>query len=101
MPADLFTMVDLDRLYPTFLEALLNCITECRMLGVDYKVYSGHRSFDEQAKLYTAYLKGGNRAAPPGLSSHNYGLAVDCARRMPDKKLSWDAKDYRVLLATL
>lgn len=94
-------MLDLDRLYPPFLESLLDCLTECRMLGVDYKVYSGHRPFDEQAKLYEAHLKGGPRAAPPGLSAHNYGLAVDCAKRLPNKKLSWEPKDYDTLLAVL
>lgn len=101
MPADLLTMVNLDLLYPPFLEALLNCLVECRMLGVDYKVYSGHRPTDEQAKLYELHLKGGPRAAPPGLSTHNYGLAVDCAKRLHNGKLSWDGKDYDTLLAVL
>jgi peptidoglycan L-alanyl-D-glutamate endopeptidase CwlK len=101
MPADLLTMVNLDLLYPPFLEALLNCLTECRMLGVDYKVYSGHRPTDEQAKLYEIHLKGGPKAAPPGLSAHNYGLAVDCAQRLPNKKLTWDIKSYDTLLTVL
>lgn len=37
----------------------------------------GYRTIDEQARLYAAYLAGGPKAAPPGKSAHNFGLAVD------------------------
>lgn len=38
----------------------------------------GHiRSFDLQNVLYQKYLNGGPKAAPPGKSFHNYGLAID------------------------
>lgn len=102
MPKDLWKgSVNLDYLYPPFLEAVLNLQTECRMLGVDYKVYSGFRPHDEQRELYDKYLKGGPLAAPAGLSSHNYGLAVDCARLQANKLLSWTEDDYDVLLRTI
>lgn len=35
------------------------------------------RSLDLQADLHRKYLAGGPRAAPPGRSAHNFGLAVD------------------------
>lgn len=96
MPTQLWhRSVDMDRLYSPFLEAVLALQAECVASGYSYKVYSGHRPFDEQQALYEAHLKGAPRAAPPGLSAHNYGLAVDCARLLPDGKLSWDA--YEVL----
>lgn len=37
----------------------------------------GYRSLALQAELYAKYQAGGPRAAPPGKSAHNYGLAVD------------------------
>lgn len=40
-------------------------------------VTSGARSLQEQTALYKKYLDGGAKAAPPGMSAHNYGLAVD------------------------
>lgn len=42
------------------------------------KVNSGGRTFDEQAKLYADYKAGrGNKAAAPGSSLHESGIAVD------------------------
>ena len=37
----------------------------------------GFRTRDQQAALYAKYLQGGPRAAPPGMSAHESGLAVD------------------------
>lgn len=42
-------------------------------------VLSGLRTMEEQAALHRIALAGGPRAAPPGRSAHNYGLAVDVA----------------------
>ncbi len=39
----------------------------------------GKRSSETQADLYKAYVAGGPRAAPPGFSPHEFGLAVDLA----------------------
>lgn len=98
MPSSLVRMLNLDYLYPSFLERLLNLLAECRGFGYEYKCYSGFRATDEQRKLYEAYLAGGARAAPAGLSAHNYGLAVDCARVVVGGKLSWAKEDYSKLL---
>lgn len=40
-------------------------------------VLSGYRSLEEQQVLWEKYKAGGPRAAPPGKSAHNFGLAVD------------------------
>jgi LysM repeat protein len=43
-------------------------------------VLSGYRSYAQQLYLYNLYLSGqGSRAAPPGTSSHEYGIALDLA----------------------
>lgn len=44
-----------------------------------WTVTSGFRGLEEQAALWEKFKAGGPRAAPPGKSAHNYGLAVDVA----------------------
>lgn len=100
MPQDLLR-INLDLLYPSFLERLLECVADLRGRGYPYRVYSGFRSYSEQAKLYQAFLAGGARAAAPGRSAHNFGLAVDCALQKSEKNLSWAKKDYDALIETL
>lgn len=98
MPKALFSnKVSLDYLYPEFLARLLNLLAEARMMGYEYKVYSGYRSPDEQRVLYKLYQQGGAKAAPAGLSSHNYGLAIDCGRWVAGK-VSWLDADLEPLL---
>lgn len=49
-----------------------------RELGAKIDVISGHRTYEEQAKLYAAYQAGtGNLAAKPGTSNHEHGGAAD------------------------
>lgn len=59
-------------------------------------VLSGYRSNLEQADLYRKHLAGGPRAAPPGRSAHNFGLAVDVVPDVDDAtpglQPSWDVK---------
>lgn len=94
MPKALFhKRVHLDYLNPAFLERLLNLLAEASLLGIQYKIYSGYRSHDEQRVLYKLYMGGGSKAAPPGLSAHNYGLAIDCGRLLADKTVSWKDAD--------
>lgn len=100
MPADLLR-IDLDLLYPPFMERLVECIGDLLDQGYPYRVYSGYRSYDEQTKLYQAFLAGGSRAAAPGRSAHNFGLAVDCALQKAPKVLSWAKEDYSPLIEAL
>jgi LAS superfamily LD-carboxypeptidase LdcB len=54
-----------------------------RLYGIDlYPAgpLSAYRSYAQQLYLYDLYLSGqGNLAAPPGTSSHEYGIALDLA----------------------
>ncbi|MCY1014214.1 M15 family metallopeptidase [Pyxidicoccus sp. MSG2] len=59
-------------------EAFLRMSTEAREDGVSLRVTSGYRSRREQRWLYQRYRKGlGPKAARPGRSNHQRGLAVD------------------------
>lgn len=54
------------------------CIAWLEAGGGRFWIISGVRSYDEQVRLYQAYLAGtGNLAARPGTSKHEKGLAVD------------------------
>lgn len=60
--------------------------------GVTY----GFRSLELQKELYDKYRAGGPRAAPPGRSAHNYGLAVDIVLdgdpAKPGVQMAWNTK---------
>jgi peptidoglycan L-alanyl-D-glutamate endopeptidase CwlK len=47
-------------------------------MGCDYIAISGTRTWEEQAELHRKYKAGGPKAAAPGYSWHNYGVAIDC-----------------------
>jgi D-alanyl-D-alanine carboxypeptidase len=58
--------------------AYLRMSTEARVSGVSLWVHSGYRSRQEQRWLYNRYRKGlGPKAARPGRSNHQRGLAMD------------------------
>lgn len=48
-------------------------------------VLSGYRTHEEQDALWQVYRAGGPRAAPPGNSAHNFGLAVDVVLDSSDR----------------
>lgn len=104
MPTELFRRLDLDRLYLPACEAFLQLADNCRSRGVDYFAISGYRSLTEQAALYfQGRLQPGKIVtyARPGLSWHNYGLAVDFCRDKDVERRglqpSWEKDDYAVL----
>ena len=49
------------------------------LLPEDWYVTFGWRSRDEQSALFEVFRAGGPKAAPPGYSAHEFGLAVDVA----------------------
>lgn len=54
----------------------------------------GFRTTEEQKALHEIYLAGGPKAAAPGESAHEFGLAVDVvARKQYMGKPTWDLKD--------
>lgn len=57
--------------------------------GGKVTVGSGYRSYQQQAKLYADYLAGKPgqaKAAPPGKSNHNHGLAADLKYASPEAR---------------
>lgn len=83
MPADLLVRIDLDYIFPDFLDAVLEMLVECRKEGAEYFAISGYRSPSEQAKLY---FQGRTMPGPivtdarQYYSAHNYGIAIDFCR---------------------
>lgn len=66
-------------LEPNFGKRVSRWLAECNKLNLQILIYSGFRSIAEQEKLYREFKAGkrGGPVAPPGMSYHNFGLAVD------------------------
>jgi hypothetical protein len=85
---------DVDRLEPGFRTDVQLLLSRSVW---EWRVVYAFRSLQLQASLYEAYLAGGDRAAPPGKSPHNKGLAVDLQLWIRDtataaKKMTWNVK---------
>lgn len=94
------------KLHPKLRDKVSSFINELSGIGIKYRVYSGFRSFDEQAALYgkgrtvleltsvgvdSKYAKPTETKvtnAKPGTSYHNYGLAIDGVE-VKDSKALW------------
>lgn len=103
MPSELFLKgVDLDLLYPPFLERLLAAKAAAKARGALYLCTFGFRTVEESDAMFAAWRAGrGGRAAPGGKSQHNFGLAADEAfivQPSPKRVLRWNAADYAVLI---
>lgn len=103
MPADQMTRINLDLLYPPFLERVAALLAACNARGHRYVITEGHRTYERSAVLARAYAAGGPRAAGPGESNHNFGLAVDLVLDVdadkPGVQLgpdAWKQGDYKV-----
>jgi hypothetical protein len=84
--ADLVEIVDatldIERLTLDMLEPYIAMVTTAASAGVMLAINSGFRSFPEQQVLFDGFtrgLPGFNRAAPPGTSPHQNGVALDIA----------------------
>jgi peptidoglycan L-alanyl-D-glutamate endopeptidase CwlK len=100
----LLTRIDLDALYPPFLERLISLIGGCQDKGAYYFAISGIRTYSEQETLYAqGRTKPGPRVtnARGGESAHNFGLAVDfCRDGVIDRRglqPDWNPESYAVL----
>lgn len=83
MPTALVERLDLDLLYPPFLEAYLETIAACKERGAHYFGLVGFRHPHAQQKLYfQGRTTKGKRVtnARAYQSLHQYGLAVDACR---------------------
>lgn len=101
MPKEL-VRIDMDLVHPEFIKRALAVLAACKARGVQYYWVEGFRSWDRSRQLYTAYQLGGPRAAPPGSSGHNFGIAGDFCRDtepdVPGLQPSWAPADYAVLI---
>lgn len=72
------------------LRALVGVLAE---LGYSATFTSGYRSSRKQAQLYREHLAGRSKypVAPPGRSTHEYGLGVDVVSDAPDDMLRYAA----------
>ena len=72
--------VDLDGLHPAMSQRVLGAIQDYNLLSGDKDVVitSAFRSFAEQSRLHEQNPK---KAAPPGKSLHQFGLAIDADSR--------------------
>jgi hypothetical protein len=75
MPADQFTRVNLDYIYPPLLMRVMEVIAVLRKSKLRFVATHGFRSFAEQDALFDQRPKVTN--ARGGESQHNYGLAFD------------------------
>lgn len=101
MPDGVFLKkINLDLLYPPYLERLLVLKARCIARGAKYITTYGFRTWGESHQLHLAHLKGGPKAAPAGLSAHNYGMATDEAlvlKEHPKRVVGFQTKDFAIL----
>lgn len=69
-------------LHPVFARILADVFAEAAAQGIQIRITSSFRSFREQARLFKRF--GEARAARPGGSFHNFGLAVDISTSPPE-----------------
>jgi hypothetical protein len=96
--------VDLGYVYPPFYRQMLEVLAACAARGADYYWISAFRHPTEQAKKYAqGRTEPGPiiTKAPPGYSTHNYGIAADCVfdkSDAPGLQPEWgDAAKYEIL----
>lgn len=97
----LFRRVYLGAYYPAFLERLLAARAKAAERGAQYVSERGFDSWARQHQLRQAFLEGkGGRAAPAGLSAHQYGLADDVTADAdlfkPGLQPTWESKAYDI-----
>lgn len=85
--------VDPTLLEPGFVRDLTDVLGKS---GYGWWVTYGFRTYEEQLALYRKYQAGGPRAAPPGKSAHEFGLAVDVVLDadpiLPGLQPTWNVK---------
>ena len=82
-PSTPLSRIDLEKLYPPFLEKVRVMLAALESSGASYFAVSGFRSYPEQEVLYNHGRKTPGAIvtqAHAGESPHNFGLAVDFTR---------------------
>lgn len=80
-------------LHPKVRSEVTDIITSINSAGVDMRITRAFATLAEQNALYQLYLKGGPKAAPPGLSYHNYGVAIDFCLLHKDGSVSFNMEE--------
>lgn len=94
----------LDDLAPFFADKIRDFVIVANQQGLNVDVQCGLRTMEEQAALYN---QGRTTPGPivtnakPGMSWHNYGVAVDIVFKTADGKWTWDvpASQWHMLAA--
>lgn len=108
MPTELVSRINLDLLYPPFLDRVLALAATCRDLGTNYYAVQGFRSPEEQLALWRlgrdvagVVVDRSKVVTQLKFGLHNLGLAVDFCRdadpAQPGLQPSWKAEDYALL----
>ena len=84
---NLFRRLDVSLLYPPFFAVVSAAVERCRARGHEYVATYGFRNYHEQGALHLKWKMGaGGKAAPAGLSAHQYGLAADFTADLREDK---------------
>ena len=99
---EIFRRVSLAGYYPPFRDRLVRLKHRALLRGHAYWSEFGYRSMAQQQDLRTRYVAGlGGKAAPAGLSAHQYGLADDSTHdsdlKAPGLQPDWLPANYLVL----
>lgn len=87
--SDNITIKRIATVHPKLRSELADIITAINNAGVGIRVTFALRTNAEQSALYDKFLKGGPKAAPPGLSYHEYGMAIDFCLYHTDGTISF------------
>lgn len=87
------------RLQPIAMVALLKAMRDVPNIRVGFGTgtTASYRTCDLQRELWEKYQAGGFRAAPPGKSWHNRGLAVDIGGRPPKTREAMQRHGFKDL----
>lgn len=102
-PHEQLARIEEAQLYPPFLARVVRMLNGClgRSPPASYVATLGFRTFEHQDRLWRIHKAGGPRAAPPGLSAHNYGIGIDFARDGDLERAGlqpvWHSRDYTAL----
>jgi len=89
--ADAITLKRINTAHPAIRAELILIYEDILKAGLKCRFTSVFRDYNEQSQLFDKYQKGGPMAARPGLSFHNYGLAVDFVLLLDNgRAVSWD-----------
>jgi peptidoglycan LD-endopeptidase CwlK len=94
--SDKISLYRVDKLHPIMRSKVIRFLNDAIRLGINLRLTSGLRTFEEQNELYSKGRPIGKIVtnAKAGESYHNYGLAFDVAL-MDENKPNWNYNDPR------